>query len=757
MLRLREPAIATGGLAAAFVLAYLLPSSTGFGHGTPTAILFGGLVDGLVASLAAVGIVLLYRSLRIINFAQIALPVAGAILAFDLIELIPGFPSLLGVLCGLALSAGMGGLFHLIFGIRFARAPRLVLTIATVFAGTFLSQSARGFIDLLPFLPPITLRPSDQTNGGVFLGPYLPFSNFHFTVGSFALQYGFAELLAIGASIAAIAGLMTFLTFTRWGKAMRAMAENSERAALLGISVGMLSLSAWVIAALLGGLSDILAGTVHAPARVYNPVPTDLLIPLAAAVLARFSSFYTAAIATLAFTVIQRALAFQQPGQDPLFLVGIFVLIAAGLLLSRRGLGRVAQEVSSWQGTQEIRAIPREMIALPAIRAVRIGLLVLIMAVLAALPFFRSVSDIETVTSMAITALIVLSLVVLTGWAGQASFGQFAFAAIGSLAAGYLTGHVGLTFWLAVPIAMIVSAGIAMLLGFPALRTTGIFLAVVTYAMGVAAYSMLFDPHYFGWLDPGALHRPQLFLINFESEYWMYALSVIVLILAILAIRNLRRSRFGRSVIAARENEADLQSAGVGTLRTKLAAFGFAGAIAGLGGGLLAMQQHGSNQTIFTPDQSLLVFQMLIIGGAASISGALVGTTVLYTAVQVANLVPGSSIYLGALPLVILWIAPGGLMAAITSARDAALRIIAQRNRMVVPALYGDVEPEALRLRLIPLATGAGGALFEVFRLAESRLRWIGIRPEGAAAREREAALLTSAAGSATAEEVPAQ
>lgn len=744
--RLREPLIATAALAAAIAFAFGLPGQGGLGSGfTPAAVLFRGAVDGLVASLLAVSVVLMYRSLRIINFAALALPSAGAILAFDVIQLNPGFPSLLGILLGLAVAAGMGGLMHVSFGIRFARAPRLVLTIATLFAGTFLAGQAKGFIDLLPFLPPVAQRSTNQSQGGESMAGFLPFSNFHFTVGSFGLQFGFAELLAIGASVAALAGLVAFLSFTRWGKALRAVAENSERAALLGISVGMLSLSAWVLSSLLGGLADILNGTIYAPARAFNSAPTDLLIPLTAAILARMRGFWTAICATIGITVIQRALAFQQPGSDSLFVTGLFLLLAAGLLLSRRGLDRTSAESTSWQGTQEVRPVPREMAALPAIRALRWGAPAALLVLLAALPFFRSVSDLETITSLATIAMVVLSLVVLTGWAGQASFGQFAFAAVGSLAAGYLAAHMGLTFWLAVPLATVVCAGVAIVLGFPALRTPGIFLVVVTYGLAVAAHSLLFDPRYFSWLDPGVVHRPSLFVIDFEQEQWMYALAIVALILVIVALRNLRRTRFGRSVIAARENEADLQSNGFGSVRTKITAFGVSGAIAGFAGALLAFEQHGSNQTLFDPAQSITVFQMLLIGGASSMSGALLGAIVLQTGVIVSQLVPGTSVFLAAIPLLILWATPGGLVAALTAARDAALRIIAQRNQMVVPALYGDTDPEALRLKLIPLAAATGTQPLGGFRLAASRLRWIGLRQEGGAARERESALFAAA------------
>ena len=107
---------------------------------------------------------------------------------------------------------------------------------------------------------------------------------------------------------------------------------------------------------------------------------------------------------------------------------------------------------------------------------------------------------------------------VLTGWAGQVSLGQFAFVAVGAVVAGALTARVGLSFWLAVPLAAAFTAAFAVAVGLPALRIRGLFLAVTTFAFAVAVRSLLFEPRYFAWLLPGAVERPTLFFFDFGDE-----------------------------------------------------------------------------------------------------------------------------------------------------------------------------------------------------------------------------------------------
>jgi len=207
------------------------------------------------------------------------------------------------------------------------------------------------------------------------------------------------------------------------------------------------------------------------------------------------------------------------------------------------------------------------------------------------------------------------------------------------------------------------------------------------------------------------LSRPTLFLFNFDDERSMYFLCVVALVVVILIVTNLRRSRFGRLLIAMRENEANMQSFGVSLLRTKMLAFAFAGGLAGFAGALYAFQQRGVNGTAFGADRSFQLFVFTVLGGVSSTAGATLGSlfqglTIYFFAT---NFVVGQLVLTA--PLVLLYVQPGGLVGVLNSLRDGVLRIVAQRRQIVVPSLFADYDAEALERRLIPLseASPSGG------------------------------------------------
>lgn len=728
-----EPLLAVVGLAAGILVAWDIP---GYGSGlthTPPGILFQGFATGAAGALAAVGIVLIYRSLRIINFAQLALGVAGAALAFNFIYFLGAVPFPLVMLIGILVGVGLGAVFQLVFGLRFGRAPRLVLTLATIFAAPVLSGVLSGLGVALPFFPPVNQRSLEQLTGALSLRPQLPFQGFHFHVGTFGVPFGFPEVLTITASLAAVIALAAFLRFTQPGRAIRAMAENSERAALLGISVTGLAFMVWMIAGGLSALQAMLLGFQYTPGLVLNPGIDTLLIPLSAAVLARMRSLLVATCAAIALTTISSAVDFQAADYRPLFDLGLLLALGAGILLRGRALDRTSVEASSWQATTEVRPVPREMSRLPLVRISKYGAAVILVLAAIGFPFVVPIGDTQIVSTVFLTALVAISVVMLTGWAGQASFGQFGLAAVGALTAGALASKLGVSFWLAVPVATLITAGVGLLLAFPALRIRGLFLVPVTFAFAIVAADLLFSTKFFPWLQPGQIRRPQLFLIDFEDTNAMYFLCFAALVAGVVVARNLRRSRFGRLVIATRENEADVQSHGVGVLRTKLAVFAVSAAMAGFAGALLAFDQQNVNVSSFGPDQSLVIFEMVIVGGAASISGGLLGVGVLFGLSQVAPLVSGLDQFLPIVPLLVLYFAPGGLLGALASGRDAVLRIVAQRSQMIVPSLFTDIDPEALRLQLIPLAANVQGPAPSAFRIVGSFWSRLGVTGSQAA------------------------
>jgi branched-chain amino acid transport system permease protein len=342
------------------------------------------------------------------------------------------------------------------------------------------------------------------------------------------------------------------------------------------------------------------------------------------------------------------------------------------------------------------------------VRVARVVLIGLVLGFAILYPFVASTARIVLAGAILLYAITVLSLVVLTGWAGQVSLGQYALTAVGAVVAGSLAQRSGLSFWLAVPVASAVSAGVATLVGIPALRIKGLFLMVTTFAFAVATRSILFDKRYFDWLLPSAqkpIHRPTLFFFNFEDEKSMYFLCLAALVLAVAVVRNLRRSRVGRVLVGLRENEANLQSFGVSVLRMKLTAFAVSGAIAGFGGAILAFHARGVSADTFTADRSVYVFVAAVIGGVSSPVGALLGAAYFVLSLQ---LLTGNDIlrtfFQSGGPLLILFAAPGGFVSVINRTRDAGLRIIAQRRRIVVPSLFADYDPDTLERQLIPLA-----------------------------------------------------
>ena len=346
-----------------------------------------------------------------------------------------------------------------------------------------------------------------------------------------------------------------------------------------------------------------------------------------------------------------------------------------------------------------------------SVRNTRLALIVVGLLAVIVYPFVTSTGQTNLGGVIALHAIVAISLVVLTGWAGQVSLGQFAFVAIGARGRRRpCTVSVGLSFWLAVPVATVFTGAFAVAVGLPALRIRGLFLAVTTFAFAIAAQKMLFAERYFGWLLPSEVERPSLFFFDFEDERSMYYLCVAALVLVIVVVVNVRKSRFGRVLIALRESEANVASFGVTATRTRLAAFAFSGALAGFAGAIFAHQQRGLDPDSFAATASVDIFVLAVLGGIGSVNGALLGS-LYFNATKYFVTDPLFSGFLGAGgTLLLLYAAPGGLVSVVAQMRDAVLRVVAQRRQMVVPSLFADYDPDVIARRLIPLAEPASGS-----------------------------------------------
>jgi branched-chain amino acid transport system permease protein len=305
---------------------------------------------------------------------------------------------------------------------------------------------------------------------------------------------------------------------------------------------------------------------------------------------------------------------------------------------------------------------------------------------------------VELATDIAIYALIGLSLVVLTGWAGQVSLGQMAFVGFGSALAATMVSrwHVDAGFVLLASGAL--GALLAVIVGMPTLRARGLAFAVITLAFALATSDYLLNLGYSPfqqWLPQSYFNRTDLFgVLPLGTDTEFYAFTLVVLGLALVAVRGLRASRTGRVLIGVRDNERGAEAYAIRARNALMLAFAISGFLAGVAGALFVLQQQLLVGQTFTPDVSLRIFAMVVVGGLGSASGAVLGATFVY---GVQYFLPFEYAFLatGAGLLLVLLLVPGGLGALFGDARDGVLRWYARRHGIRVPSLLADtlVEP----------------------------------------------------------------
>ncbi|MEY2591418.1 MAG: branched-chain amino acid transport system permease protein livM [Acidimicrobiaceae bacterium] len=669
----------------------------GIGNGRgpiPLEIMLLGLVYGSLYALIGMGLILVYRANRIINFAQAQLGSVPAVIALLLVAK-KGLPYPIAVLIAVVGGALLGGAVEVGLIRRFSKAPRLILTVVTIGVAILL-QAVEYFAK-----QGIT---GDLLSTTTLHFP-TPFDFFEWRVGVFLFRGDhIAPVIIVGLLVIALGA---FFKYTDIGIAVRASAENGERASLLGIPVKRVSTIVWMLAATMSAIGVFLTVPLTGLPLDSFVGPRLLLLGLSVAVIARMESLPTAFLAGLFIGIVDQAIVFSTNTaglSDP----AVFVVVVVALLVQRGKLSRAMElGASSWQVVKEVRPIPLELRKLPEVRRTLTVLAVLVGLFVLGAPFILGDSQTPEATIMVIYAIIGVSLVVLTGWAGQISLGQYAIAGIGSAtAAGLATNHHW-DFFITIAAGALVGAAIAVAVGLPALRIQGLFLAVTTLAFAFAVQSLL-NKDYFAWLLPksGALANRPILLgsidledssdigpLHLTKDAKYFYLCLVFLVLALAMARSLRRHRSGRVLIAVRDNGRVAQAFGVNLARSRLAAFAISGFIAGMAGALLAYQNRAFADNAFPPERSIEIFLLTVIGGIGSLPGAMLGA--LY--VRGLPLLPGlrdidqiSLLTTGLGLLVLLLFLPGGLAEGMFKIRDGWLRRVATKRGVLVPSLVAD-------------------------------------------------------------------
>jgi branched-chain amino acid transport system permease protein len=295
-------------------------------------------------------------------------------------------------------------------------------------------------------------------------------------------------------------------------------------------------------------------------------------------------------------------------------------------------------------------------------------------------------------------AIIFLSLGVLTGWAGQISLGQMAFVGIGGATAAWLTQRWGVDIVLATLAAGCAGALASLIVGLPALRLRGAYLAVTTLAFSITVSQYFLNPRFFAWVPDERVERnPILGAIDWTSSRAIYYVALVTMVLMFVAVRGIRRSRTGRVLIALRDNEGATEAFGVSPVRAKLTAFAISGFLAAVAGAILT--HHQQSFIAGNPYLSINVFAASVVGGLGSPLGAFVGALFwngTFFWLQGAWRLFASGIGV----LLVLLVAPAGLAGLWYDLRDLVLRKLGRRRGIVEEdfaedlLLDGDAEEE---------------------------------------------------------------
>jgi len=644
--------------------------------GMPLGYWVSALVLGLLGSLMAVALGLVYRLNKILNFAQADLGTAPALLAFGLVGL-SGVNYVLGFFAGLASVVVLTAIVEMLVVRRFAKAPRLVFTVATI----GLSQTVVVISLLIP-----RLWGNRLLAGATVQFPW----HFHFAVET-QVFYSDSVVSAIVAA-AALATVAIWLRLSDIGVATRATADRRDRAAMLGIPVNRLQTVTWVVAGVLSFLSIFLQATINGSSVDPTFSLEALVTALSALALGGFASLPLIAVSAVAIALLQAGVTYDHPADPtlPLAVTAAVVLLAMAVRHFSVRTTRDSGLALTLAGVA--RELPRSLSGLPLVRGTSALGAAALAAAVATLPLWLGTAHTFEVATLLALAVGALSIVVLTGWAGLVSLGQMSFAAAGAAAAAVAMVDWHFDFSLAVLCAAGAGALVAVAVGVAAIRFGGIFIAVTTLVFALAASGYLLDPAVFSWIPTGQLGATRLFgAVVLSSETSLFETAIGLLVVCLLAVHGLRQSRTGRVLKALRTNERAAAGYGVRVNRAKLSAFALSGAIAGVAGCLLLLVngQYVEASYYFTPAWSIGVFTVTAVGGLGAATGAVLG----------AAIIEGSAVFLppswqslpaGAGILLVLLAFPEGLAGPLFRSRDRAVGFIARRFGLVGDALAGD-------------------------------------------------------------------
>jgi branched-chain amino acid transport system permease protein len=550
-----------------------------------------GLFFGAAYAVAASGLVLTYTTTRVFNLAHGATSMIMAFLYWQLhVEAGLGtWPSIALVLLVIAPAYGVA-LERLVMR-RLTDSPVSVVLVVTLGLFVFLIGIAKYF------------WPSDQQR---YVARFFGYDSFPVL----GVQMYYHHLITIIVAAAAAAALYVLLNRTRIGTAMRAAVDNRELLELFGARANRVSMLSWAIGSSLAGLAGVLL--VSQTGLDYYSLTFLVINSFAAAMLGRLSSLPLTYIGAM---ILGLLVGYSQYVHSPQF-------VADGLQTSLPTLMLFAILIFVPQVRLRVGQVKGILAAnVPSGRRAVSGGIGLLIAAVVVLPFLDATNTQRF--GIAVTyAIVMLSLVLLTGYGGFVSLAQLSFVGVGATVVAKL--HTSSP--LAILAAIVISAAVGALVALPVLRLTGLYLALATIAFGQLMDNLVFKSNaLYGFGKFLRVKRVSLFGYDFESTGTYVFFMVGVFVLLAVGLLALRRGPVGRLLIALRDSPAACGTLGLNQRWFRVAVFSASAGIAGLGGSLLAGLNRFATADDFQTMYSLLLLLAVVVAGVTTASGAFFG------------------------------------------------------------------------------------------------------------------------------------
>jgi ABC-type branched-subunit amino acid transport system permease subunit len=569
-----------------------------------------GLPYGCVFALVAIGLVLTYQTSGVFNLAFGAQAYVSAVIFFVLVEDHHWSNWAAFVVAVIVIAPLLGLILDRVL-FRYIRTSSVAVKLITAIG---LSIGIPSIVDYA-FGNKQRLRPPSIA----------PNPDHVYRLGSYHL--GGNELFTVVVTVGLVVAFGLLFRFTAIGLRMRAVVESPRMVELAGINASVVSATAWALSSLVAGLAGVMLAPLYGNVAVNN-FNLVLLAAVAAAAIGGMASIPLTLVGGAVLGVGQQLLAGYLPlnsvwatGLRPSFPFLILVLVLLVSPAVRRGRAVTDPLAGVDPPPPPLAATLRDA---SLQRVTRIGFPVFVAVVLYVSLFVLSAHYLGLATDILIYSIIFLSFTVVTGLSGQISLCQMTFAGFGAFTAAQLATRHGVSFLVAMLIGAAVAAAIGAVVALPALRLSGLYLALATLAFAIMADGFLFPLDWIGKGQTGlAVPRPIVGPIDFSAGRSFFLLCLGILVICSFAVILVRKGTIGLFLAAMRGSEVAAASVGINRARAKVTVFALSAAIAGIGGALLAASTNHADAQTFAYQYSLVFIVLVLTTGARTVEGAI--------------------------------------------------------------------------------------------------------------------------------------